>query len=55
MDEKVIIPAKTVREFIDSLIMNELKVSKFKWVMRKHGSAWQEHVPVGDIEVTVEE
>lgn len=54
MDEKVTIPAETVRMLVDSFIMNEFKVSEFKWVMKKYGAIRQEYEPVGDIEVTVE-
>ena len=55
MSEKVIIPANTVRNLINSFIKDELKTTKFKWVMKKQWSTRLEYTPIGAIEVMVEE
>ena len=51
MGETVIIPAKEIRELIESHIMNEFKTDKFKWVMKKNDNDYQ---LVGDVEIKLE-
>ncbi len=51
MGETVIIPAKEIRELIESHIMNEFKTDRFKWVMKKNDNDYQ---LVGDVEIKLE-
>lgn len=53
MAEKIIVPAKEVKLWIDSIITNEFKTGKFKWVMR--AGTGDLLIEVGDLIIEVEE